>query len=98
MRATDPHTSPTLLAATCSGSPEGPGAAHLPLKISYSGSRTDVTGRLWDVHAPLAGEKQKKKVAAYLSTAPNAKRVLDAVYSNKDDEYRDARALDEIRP
>ncbi len=58
-----------------------------------SGSRTDIAGQLWDVHAPLAEVAQKDKLVSYLSVAPKARLVLDAVYGNPDDEYRDARAL-----
>ena len=55
-----------------------------------SGSRTDVAGELWDVHAPVAEVQQKDKITNYVSVAPTARFVLDAIYSSQDDEYRDA--------
>ena len=47
-----------------------------------SGSRTDVTGELWDVHGPVAEVQQKDKITNYVSVAPTALFVLDAIYSS----------------
>ena len=62
-----------------------------------SRSRVDIAGRLWDVHAPIAGGQDNDALAGYLSIAPESRVALDAVYRNADEEYHDARALDGLR-
>ena len=61
-----------------------------------SRSRVDIAGRLWDVHAPIAGGQDDAVLAQYLSIAPDARVALDSVYRNADEEYHDARALDDL--
>ncbi len=59
--------------------------------------RQDLAGRLWNVHAPLAGCTQLRALADAVALAPRAALLLDALYSGPDDEYLDAAALDELR-
>jgi hypothetical protein len=55
--------------------------------------QVDLAGRLWDVHAPLHRSAERAKVTEWISLAPDAPIVLDAVFANHDEEYLDATAL-----
>jgi hypothetical protein len=59
--------------------------------------QVDLTGRLWDAHAPLHRITDHAKVAQWLSLAPKAPILMDAVLSNQDEEYLDALALERLR-
>lgn len=58
-----------------------------------SGSRKDVAGTTWDVHAPI-NPSPTRSLSQCLALAPNTPRLLDALYAGPDDEYLDARALE----
>lgn len=56
--------------------------------------RTDIAGKLWDVHAPLQESNQQTAIMDWVATKPGVPRLLDAVYSTPDEEYRDALTLE----
>jgi len=56
----------------------------------------DIGGHPWNVNAPLASGNCEQTLADFLSIAPNAPVVLDAVYKNQSEEYFDACVLDRI--
>ena len=58
-----------------------------------SGSRKEVAGTTWDVHAPIHGVLRSGALAQCLALAPNAPMLLDAQYADADEEYLDAIAL-----
>nr|MBP9900403.1 hypothetical protein [Verrucomicrobiota bacterium] len=60
-----------------------------------SGSRTDVAGTTWDVHAPI-NTFTPGALGPCLALAPDAPILLDALYDNPDEEYLDARALENV--
>jgi hypothetical protein len=56
----------------------------------------DIAGRVWNGNAPIAGYQDRQSLAEILAIAPEAPLVLDGVYKNHDEEYLDAKALQEI--
>jgi len=60
-----------------------------------SSVRVDVAGRAWDANAPIHECNDRRALAQILALAPEAPMVFDALYKNHDDEYLDARYLEE---
>jgi hypothetical protein len=56
----------------------------------------DVVGRVWNANAPTWGYQRSQSLAKILAIAPEAPLVLDVVYKNHDEEYLDAKSLQEI--
>ena len=59
-----------------------------------SGSRKDMAGTTWDVHAPIHSALKPDAVGQCLALCPTVPMLLDAVYSDQDQEYLDATALE----
>ncbi|HNQ87962.1 MAG TPA: hypothetical protein PKM73_04955 [Verrucomicrobiota bacterium] len=55
--------------------------------------QTDITGRVWNHHAPLRSLREPATTARWLAAAPDAPKILDAVLASQDDEYQDAATL-----
>jgi len=60
-----------------------------------AGAREDVTGKIWDVHVPLSQAQTSDSLREISSQSTNAPIVLDALFSNQDEEYLDAAALEQ---
>jgi len=60
-----------------------------------SGSRTDVAGTTWDVHAPI-NTSLPRSLRQTLALAPSPPMLLDALHAGQDDEYLDAQALENV--
>lgn len=58
-----------------------------------AGSRSDVSGHLWDAHQPFHLSPNPDALAGLLQLAPGVPAVFDGVYENADDEYVDAAAF-----
>jgi hypothetical protein len=58
--------------------------------------RIDIAGRVWNANAPVWGYQDTQSLAKILAIAPDAPLLLDAVYKNHDEEYLDAKALQEM--
>jgi hypothetical protein len=58
---------------------------------------TDVAGRLWNGYGPVAGSGRAKELAALLESEPDSPMLADVAFSSRDQEYRDAVALDAIQ-
>jgi len=58
--------------------------------------RADAAGKLWDAHAPIHSAANLDSLAQLLARSAQTPAVLDAVYSNQDEEYLDALALDQM--
>ena len=53
----------------------------------------DMWGRLWNVHAPLHAAEPAKAWADIIRQCPDAPVVLEGDYKSHDEEYLDARVL-----
>jgi sugar phosphate isomerase/epimerase len=60
-----------------------------------SAPHMDVAQKVWDVNAPIRECNDRRALAQILALAPDAPLVFDAVYSNHDEEYLDAKFLRE---
>jgi hypothetical protein len=58
--------------------------------------QVDLSGKLWDAHAPLHRATDRAKVAAWLALVPDAPILMDAVFANQDEEYLDAMTLAQL--
>jgi hypothetical protein len=58
--------------------------------------RMDVAGRVWNAYAPIRGYQETPSLVKMLAIAPQAPLVFDVVYKNHDEEYLDAKYLQEI--
>lgn len=58
--------------------------------------RKDIGGAMWDTHAPFHTMRDAATIEPWLSAAPAAPVVFDALYEHQDDEYLDAIALDRL--
>ena len=56
----------------------------------------DIAGRLWNSNSPIAGKGVDGTLAQLLAIAPGVPILLDSVYSDRDSEYLDARALAQL--
>jgi hypothetical protein len=56
----------------------------------------DIAGRVWNGYAPIREYQDRQSLAKILAIAPESMVVLDAVYKNHDEEYLDAKTLQEI--
>jgi hypothetical protein len=56
----------------------------------------DLSGHLWSASNPIAAHPQLPQLAELLALTPDAPAVLDAVYRSQDEEYLDARAIDQL--
>jgi hypothetical protein len=54
----------------------------------------DVGGNLWNTHAPLATGDWRDRIAGFTSLAPDVPMILDAVYQNWDEVYKDLKILE----
>jgi len=63
-----------------------------------SAPRIDLAGRVWNINAPIRECNDPRALAQILALAPEAPLVFDANYKDLDDEYLDARFLQEILP
>jgi len=59
--------------------------------------QVDLAGRLWDVHAPLHRITDRAKIADWITLAPDAPILMDAVFANQDEEYLDALTLEQLK-
>ncbi len=53
----------------------------------------DIVGRVWNGHAPIAGYKDKESLQKLLAIDPQVPMLLNGVYKNHDEEYRDVMCL-----
>lgn len=53
----------------------------------------DIGGHLWNTHAPLATGDWRDRIAGFTSLAPDVPMILDAVYQNWDEVYKDLKIL-----
>jgi hypothetical protein len=60
-------------------------------------ARRDLSGDLWDAHSPINSQLSTFD-PQLLSLSRSIPLLLDAVYTNQDEEYLDAVALDTLRP
>ena len=60
--------------------------------------QNDIAGELWNTCAPLSGADSLAGLRALMAIAPGAPLLLDALYTNRDEEYLDALALARLRP
>jgi hypothetical protein len=58
--------------------------------------RWDITGRVWNPNAPVYGYQDRESLVKILAIAPEAPMVFDAVYQSHDEEYLDAKCLQEM--
>ena len=58
--------------------------------------QNDVAGEVWNCDAPIHGYSDSQDLAKILAIAPSAPLVLDACYKNHDEEYLDAKMLQEM--
>ena len=56
----------------------------------------DLAGQLWDAHRPVAAIEGENLIWRWLALLPRASLVLDAVVAGPDDEYREARAAEQL--
>jgi hypothetical protein len=58
--------------------------------------RMDAAGRVWNANAPVCGYQDTQSLGKMLAIVPQAPVVFDVVYKNRDEEYLDAKCLQEI--
>jgi hypothetical protein len=58
--------------------------------------QVDISGRVWNPNAPVWGYQDTHSLAKILAIAPEAPMVFDALYKNHDEEYLDAKSLQEM--
>jgi hypothetical protein len=58
--------------------------------------RVDIAGQVWSANGRICGYRDSQSLASVLAVAPDAPLVLDALYTNRDEEYMDAKVLQEI--
>jgi hypothetical protein len=56
----------------------------------------DIAGRVWNGNGPIRGYQDSQSLAKILAIAPEAPLVFDVLYKNHDEEYLDAKSLQEI--
>jgi hypothetical protein len=56
----------------------------------------DLAGQVWNGNARIRGYQDSQRLAKILAIAPGAPLVFDALYKNPDEEYQDAKSLQEI--
>ena len=61
-----------------------------------SAPQTDLVREVWNSNAPIRTLTDRQCLAKILSVAPQAPVVLDGVYRNHDEEYLDAKVLQEM--
>jgi hypothetical protein len=61
-----------------------------------SGPRQDIAGQLYDVHGAIQLAGEPESLAKWLRLAPEAPVLLDANYTNQDEEYLDVVALERL--
>jgi hypothetical protein len=62
-----------------------------------AGSQVDLSGKLWDAHAPLHRAADRARIAAWITLVPDAPILMDAVFADQDEEYLDAMTLAQLR-
>jgi len=58
--------------------------------------QVDIAGRVWNTNGPICGFQDSQSLAKILAVAPEAPMVFDALYQNHDEEYLDAKSLEEM--
>jgi hypothetical protein len=58
--------------------------------------QVDIAGRVWNANGPIRGYQDSRRLVKTLAIAPEAPVVFDALYKNHDEEYLDAKALEEM--
>lgn len=61
-----------------------------------AGSANDVAGVFWNAHVPVHLMTSTASLARWISLAPDLPIVSDAVLTDQDDEYLEARALERL--
>jgi hypothetical protein len=87
----------TALLARTRKTPEA--AAMLNEKLGLwlvAAPRTDIAGKMWDAHAPIAAAPENQSITEWLKLNHEVPRLLDAVYANPDQEYLDAVAIESL--
>jgi len=56
----------------------------------------DIAGKVWNGNGLIRGYPDRQSLTKILAIAPQAPLVLDVVYKNHDEEYLDAKFLQEI--
>lgn len=85
------------LVALADNSPSSDIAARLKERLGFwlvGKSQEDVSGRVWDAHAPLHGALDPDTLKRTRALAPGAPLLLDALYPTPDEEYLEAVALE----
>jgi hypothetical protein len=87
----------TALLVSTAGSDESKRLLHEKLGLwLVAAPRSDLAGRVWDAHTPIHGAPELNAIAQWLSQVDGRPRVLDGVYADQDQEYLDAKALDQL--
>jgi len=58
--------------------------------------QVDLSGKLWNAHAPLHRATDRVRIAAWIALVPDAPILMDAVCANQDEEYSDAVTLAQL--
>jgi hypothetical protein len=56
----------------------------------------DIAGQVWNGNGPIRGYQDSQSLAKILAIAPEAPLVIDVLYKNHDEEYLDAKSLQQI--
>jgi len=56
----------------------------------------DIAGQVWNGNGPIRGYQDSQSLAKILAIAPEAQLVFDVLYKNHDEEYLDAKSLQQI--
>jgi hypothetical protein len=56
----------------------------------------DIAGQVWNGNGPIRGYQDSQSLAKILAIAPEAPLVFDVLYKNHDEEYLDAKSLQQI--
>ena len=56
----------------------------------------DIAGQVWNGNGPIRGYQDSQSLAKILAIAPAAPLVFDVLYKNHDEEYLDAKSLQQI--
>jgi hypothetical protein len=59
--------------------------------------QTDVAGRLWNANGPIRDCRDRETLARILAIAPDAPLLFDVPYRNRDEEYLDAKYVQELQ-
>jgi len=68
------------------------------LWLAASPMQESAGGTVWSVNSPLDGNVAPDELRAWLDALPGIPVLLDGAFANHDDEYRDAKVLEQIHP